>query len=714
MNELGTTLVWLALQVTLVSLAAAGLYAALSRRGAGALAAGAGLAAAVALSAAALCPLPAWWDWGSSAAPAAEVAEAATLPSAAPHPGPALSVPAGSDGAAPVWSLSALRSVWANVGGAALRSASQHTAWPRWIALAFLLGTGAGGMRILVGLWGVRECRRRSERITDPALAALLEELRAEMRIARQVEARELSGLPAAATVGWLRPLILLPPDWREWGAEERRAVLAHELAHVRRGDYLAGLLARFGVALHFYHPLVYWLAARLHLQQELAADALGAGHAGGRGPYLKALARLALRQDARPVAWPARTFLSPNGTLMRRVHMLRTKDRFPPYRLHRAVRALAVAVLAAVALGVSALRSPAQKVAGTAQAAGERFYAGGFRSLRGFEFKAAAEREPFDLSYLAPDATGGVAVRPSAIFGRPGKKKYADTLNMYLALGSKAMGFREGLTLPFDQLEQVSASAFIKPMKGPEGKTALMLGQPVLRTAKDYDWKGRFIDLMPGVEEVSYHGRTYYKVPEGKMPALGPQAVCFYLPDGRTLVMLSEAGVRQVIDHKRVERRRFAWEDDWKEVERGLFAVAVDNSDKGWLKDRRPDDDLNEAELEVARHLNSLVQGVDGDTAFTVTAVGRCDSEAGARKVLRAAKELLGGDVVKELEKAAKEGPDGITGRECRCGLELLHNAHMKRDGECVRWTSTVQADLAELLGADLAEGASGQHKKK
>ena len=53
--------------------------------------------------------------------------------------------------------------------------------------------------------------------------------------------------------------------------------MLAHELAHVRRTDYLAGLLARLGVALHFYHPLVYWLAARLHLQQELAADALAA-----------------------------------------------------------------------------------------------------------------------------------------------------------------------------------------------------------------------------------------------------------------------------------------------------------------------------------------------------------------------------------------------------------------------------------------------------
>jgi hypothetical protein len=444
-------------------------------------------------------------------------------------------------------------------------------------------------------------------------------------------------------------------------------------------------------------------------------ADALGAGHSGGRGPYLKALARLALRQDGRPVGWPARTFLSSNGTLMRRVHVLRTKDRFPPYQLHRTVRALAVVALVAVAVGVSALRSPAQKVAGPAQAAAERFYAGGFRTARGFAFKAAAaEREPFDLSYLAPDATGVVAVRPAAIFGRPGMKKYADTLNKYLGPASLAVGLRGELSVPFDQLEQVSASAFIKPLKGPDqGKSALMLGQPVLRTARAYDWKGRFIDLLPGVEEVSYHGRAYYRVPKGKLPALGPMGMCFYLPDSRMLVCLSEEGVRQVIDHKKVERRRFAWEDDWKQVERGLFAVAVDNHDKAWLKDRQPTEDMNEASLAIAEHLNSLVQGVDGDTAFTVTAIGRCDSEAGARTVVRAAKELLLGDLVKELEKACKEMPDGARGRECRCGLELLRNAHFRRNGACVRWASSVQVDLAELLGADLAEGASEQPKK-
>ena len=103
--------------------------------------------------------------------------------------------------------------------------------------------------------------------------------------IAARVEVRELEWLTGstAAAVGWLRPVVLFPCDWRSWSGLERRAVLAHEMAHIGRADYLSGIIAQLGLAVHFYHPLVHWLVLRLRLQQELAADALGAPLAGGR-----------------------------------------------------------------------------------------------------------------------------------------------------------------------------------------------------------------------------------------------------------------------------------------------------------------------------------------------------------------------------------------------------------------------------------------------
>jgi hypothetical protein len=286
----------------------------------------------------------------------------------------------------------------------AIRSPNRHAQLPGFVAVGFLAGTGFCLLRLLLGLWAVHHCRRRSQPVEDPALHRLAETLRSEMNCRRKVEIRESTELTTAATVGWRQPVLFLPKDWRTWSDTERRAVLAHELAHICRCDYVTGFVARVSVALHFYHPLVYWMAGRLQLQQELAADAWGARCAGGRGPYLRALAQLALRHEGLLPAWPVRTFLPARGTLLRRIQMLRTKDQAVSGPLSWTRRIGTVALLLIVSLGVSALRGPAQSVGVEAppdQGAGrspapaqtfERFYAGGFHSMRGFEFRGAGQ----------------------------------------------------------------------------------------------------------------------------------------------------------------------------------------------------------------------------------------------------------------------------------------------------------------------------------
>ena len=151
-----------------------------------------------------------------------------------------------------------------------------------------LSGAGCCLASLLLGLWGVRDYRRRSVAIGDPNLLAEVELLCRSLSVAGHVEVRELSSAAGstAAAAGWLRPFILFPHDWRSWSSLEHRAVLAHELAHIARADYASGIVAQLGLALHFYHPLIHWMVARLRLQQELAADALGA--ACGRAPFLR------------------------------------------------------------------------------------------------------------------------------------------------------------------------------------------------------------------------------------------------------------------------------------------------------------------------------------------------------------------------------------------------------------------------------------------
>ena len=72
---------------------------------------------------------------------------------------------------------------------------------------------------------------------------------------------------------GWLRPVVLLPLEAQDWSVERRRFAIAHELAHLERGDNWSALLALVAQALYWFHPLVWWLSAKMAEQRELACD---------------------------------------------------------------------------------------------------------------------------------------------------------------------------------------------------------------------------------------------------------------------------------------------------------------------------------------------------------------------------------------------------------------------------------------------------------
>ena len=85
---------------------------------------------------------------------------------------------------------------------------------------------------------------------------------------------RESHDLLSPITVGGIRPLVILPAEWRTWGASTRRAVLAHEFAHLRRRDTLVAGAAQLATCLFWFHPLPWWLLRKTSELAELACDA--------------------------------------------------------------------------------------------------------------------------------------------------------------------------------------------------------------------------------------------------------------------------------------------------------------------------------------------------------------------------------------------------------------------------------------------------------
>lgn len=240
-----------------------------------------------------------------------------------------------------------------------------------WLAGAMLIGLLVGWLRLAVGWTAVQRLARTSRSIKDAELQELLDVLRAELSCSKPVELKESEGLASPAAVGWRRPVVLLPTEWRQWSEAERRAILAHELAHVKRGDYVAWVVAQACSAAHFFNPLVRGVSHWLRMEQECSADADAARLAGGRLQYLRVLASLAIRQRDVSSSWPARCFLPTRGSFVRRIEMLRSD---PPRWSVRTAAGNAFLAVGVVAVGLAlsvfkpALAAPASNVELTAE----------------------------------------------------------------------------------------------------------------------------------------------------------------------------------------------------------------------------------------------------------------------------------------------------------------------------------------------------------
>lgn len=86
-------------------------------------------------------------------------------------------------------------------------------------------------------------------------------------------EIRSCEGLAGPLATGVFRPVILVPESWSDWPARARELALIHERAHLERRDPAWNLVATLACALCWFNPLVWWLARRQRLAQELACD---------------------------------------------------------------------------------------------------------------------------------------------------------------------------------------------------------------------------------------------------------------------------------------------------------------------------------------------------------------------------------------------------------------------------------------------------------
>lgn len=195
--------------------------------------------------------------------------------------------------------------------------AAATTSWTQWIVLAWIFGVLICSIRLIAG-WTM------SRSLTKAGTSAVPSEIQQSFnevmeRLAMTTPVRLLASLriDTPVAIGWLRPVVLLPLT-AITGLDEAqlRAVLAHELAHIRRHDFLVNLLQRGVESILFYHPAVWWLSARIRSEREHCCDDLAVQISGNRLVYAEALIELERVRTAAPELAVAAT----GGNLTQRI----------------------------------------------------------------------------------------------------------------------------------------------------------------------------------------------------------------------------------------------------------------------------------------------------------------------------------------------------------------------------------------------------------
>jgi beta-lactamase regulating signal transducer with metallopeptidase domain len=221
-----------------------------------------------------------------------------------------------------------------------------------WVDDLWMIGVSLLALRAMGGWYHLQALKKRA-RWTIPAdLAHQFHQISRQMRLARNISLRISEEVISPLAMGAWRATVILPVSAvLRMPPSELEAVLAHELAHIRRFDYLCNLFQTAVESVLFFHPAIWWLSRTVRDRREVCCDEIAVAVCADPIVYAQALLRLEEEKTTRLQL--AVALKGPNGSLLRRVKLVLGDGPNGPTSESRAASGVRVAAAAILVMGL-------------------------------------------------------------------------------------------------------------------------------------------------------------------------------------------------------------------------------------------------------------------------------------------------------------------------------------------------------------------------
>ncbi|HMF76139.1 MAG TPA: M56 family metallopeptidase [Bryobacteraceae bacterium] len=199
------------------------------------------------------------------------------------------------ESAVPLW-LPAVSNAHIGLGS----PASGLLNWQVLTEAVWAAGIAFGLARIGLGFVLLNRALKRGESLTNTCWQSDLADISGKLALNPHLIRLSLGRVNTPVTFGFRKPVILLPQAADNWTALYRHTVLLHELAHIRRRDWLWNCLAQIALTVFWFHPLVWALYGALRREEELACDDESLGHGIQPAAYAAVLLEMARNVPSR------------------------------------------------------------------------------------------------------------------------------------------------------------------------------------------------------------------------------------------------------------------------------------------------------------------------------------------------------------------------------------------------------------------------------